>query len=124
PSFASVVSSAPPELVAVIDRALAFEKEQRWPTAAAMREAFLLASRAVRTNERPVERATFRSRRRHRRLARRGACDGLGARFPLLRSKGRCSSRLFDSHSERRSPTPRVGDGFGRRAGIVRLANQ
>jgi len=48
PSFATITSSASPELVAVIDRALSFDREQRWPTAAAMREAFLSASRVVR----------------------------------------------------------------------------
>jgi serine/threonine-protein kinase len=48
PSFASVMSSAPPELVAVIDRALAFEQGQRWPTAGQMREAWISASRSVR----------------------------------------------------------------------------
>jgi serine/threonine-protein kinase len=47
PSFASVMSSAPPELVAVVDRALAFERDRRFPTAAAMREAFVSASRSV-----------------------------------------------------------------------------
>ena len=50
PSFASVMSSAPPELVSVIDRALSFEKDGRWPSAAAMREAFVAASRGTRAD--------------------------------------------------------------------------
>jgi serine/threonine-protein kinase len=48
PSFSTVLGSAPAELVAVVDRALSFDREQRWPTAAAMREAFLAASKGVR----------------------------------------------------------------------------
>jgi eukaryotic-like serine/threonine-protein kinase len=48
PSFVSVMSSAPPELASVIDRALAFEQAQRWPTAEQMREAWISASRSVR----------------------------------------------------------------------------
>jgi serine/threonine-protein kinase len=40
--------SVPPELAAVIDRALAFDQAQRWPTAAAMREAWNAASASVR----------------------------------------------------------------------------
>jgi serine/threonine-protein kinase len=50
PSFASVFGSAPPELAAVVDRALAFDREQRWPAAAAMREAFLSASKGARAS--------------------------------------------------------------------------
>ncbi|HEX6766174.1 MAG TPA: serine/threonine-protein kinase, partial [Polyangiaceae bacterium] len=48
PSFSTVLGDAPTELVAVVDRALSFDREQRWPTAAAMREAFLAASKGVR----------------------------------------------------------------------------
>jgi serine/threonine-protein kinase len=47
PSLRALVPSAPPELVDVVDRALAFERESRWPTAAAMREAWVAASRGV-----------------------------------------------------------------------------
>lgn len=50
PSFASVMSSASPDLVNVIDRALSFERDKRWPSAAAMREAFLSAARGVRAS--------------------------------------------------------------------------
>ncbi len=40
----SVLPGAPPALAAVIDRALAFEKADRWPSAAAMRDALKAAS--------------------------------------------------------------------------------
>jgi len=39
PSLAEVVPGAHPDLVAVIDRALAFQKDDRWPDARAMQEA-------------------------------------------------------------------------------------
>jgi serine/threonine protein kinase len=42
-SLASVSPNAPPEIVAVIDRALAFRREDRWETAQAMRDALLAA---------------------------------------------------------------------------------
>jgi serine/threonine-protein kinase len=42
--LASVLPGAPPALSAVIDRALAFEKADRWPSAAAMRDALKAAS--------------------------------------------------------------------------------
>ncbi len=45
PSFATVRPDAPPAIVKAIDRALAFEKENRWPSAAAMRDAIGAASR-------------------------------------------------------------------------------
>jgi serine/threonine protein kinase len=45
-SLASVVPDAPAPLVEVIDRALAFSKGDRWPTAAAMRGAMLEVHRA------------------------------------------------------------------------------
>jgi len=38
-SLASVAPGAPPSLVAVVDRALAFDKKDRWPSALAMAEA-------------------------------------------------------------------------------------
>jgi serine/threonine-protein kinase len=38
-SIATVVQGLPRSVVATLDRALAFEREQRWPTAAAMQEA-------------------------------------------------------------------------------------
>jgi len=47
PTFLSVVPDAPKELADTIDRALSFERENRWPTAAAMREAWTAASRTV-----------------------------------------------------------------------------
>ena len=45
-SLASVAPDVPARLVEAIDRALAFAKGDRWPTAAAMREALLDAHRA------------------------------------------------------------------------------
>jgi serine/threonine-protein kinase len=39
PSLASVCPDASPRLVALVDRAIAFDAAQRWPSAAAMREA-------------------------------------------------------------------------------------
>jgi serine/threonine-protein kinase len=47
PTLASVLPDAPPLLCEVIDRALAFEKTERWSGAAAMREALLSAARSV-----------------------------------------------------------------------------
>jgi serine/threonine-protein kinase len=44
PPLASVAPDVPPALASVIDRALAFDKAQRWPSAAAMREALREAS--------------------------------------------------------------------------------
>jgi eukaryotic-like serine/threonine-protein kinase len=43
PSLAAVAPGAGPELVAAVDRALAFEKERRWQTARAMFEALRVA---------------------------------------------------------------------------------
>ncbi len=44
-SLSVVVPGVPAAVVAVVDRALAFDKEQRWPSAAAMRDALLAAAR-------------------------------------------------------------------------------
>ena len=44
PSLASVLAAVPGPLVHIVDRALAFEKGRRWPTAAAMRDALWEAS--------------------------------------------------------------------------------
>jgi serine/threonine protein kinase len=38
-SLAAVVPGAPPAIVNIVDRALAFDRERRWPTAGAMRDA-------------------------------------------------------------------------------------
>jgi serine/threonine-protein kinase len=46
-SVAGVVPGLPPPIVQVIDQGLAFEKQARWPTAAAMRTALREAHRAV-----------------------------------------------------------------------------
>jgi serine/threonine-protein kinase len=45
--LASVASDVPVEIAAVIDRALAFDKQDRWPSAIAMREALATASVAA-----------------------------------------------------------------------------
>jgi serine/threonine protein kinase len=45
-SVASVAPHLPPAVAAVVDRALAFDKAARWPTAGAMRDALEAASRA------------------------------------------------------------------------------
>jgi serine/threonine-protein kinase len=45
--LASVRPDTPPEVAAVVDRALAFEKGRRWPTATAMREALREAAVAT-----------------------------------------------------------------------------
>lgn len=37
PSFAGVAPEAPPALAALVDKALAYDREQRWPTASAFR---------------------------------------------------------------------------------------
>jgi serine/threonine-protein kinase len=47
PPLSSVAPDVPPALANVIDRALAFDKAQRWPSAAAMREALREASLAM-----------------------------------------------------------------------------
>jgi serine/threonine-protein kinase len=47
PSLQTVVRDAPPVVVQVIDRALAFDKAGRWPSALAMREALRQASVAA-----------------------------------------------------------------------------
>ncbi len=47
PLLATFAPSVPAEIAAVVDRALAFDKAQRWPTAAAMREALERAHEAV-----------------------------------------------------------------------------
>ena len=39
PPFASIVANAPPALAEVVDRALAFHKEDRWPDAGSMQHA-------------------------------------------------------------------------------------
>src|SRR6185437_15292057 len=46
-SLATVLPGCPPPLVAVIDRALAFAKDQRWPAAAPMRDALRDVSLAL-----------------------------------------------------------------------------
>ncbi|MDB4935686.1 MAG: uncharacterized protein JWP87_2658, partial [Labilithrix sp.] len=46
-SLASVAPAVPAEVVSVIDRALSFEKKDRWPNATAMREALQAASVAA-----------------------------------------------------------------------------
>jgi serine/threonine-protein kinase len=46
-SLAQVAPGIPAEVVGVVDRALAFNKADRWPTAAAMRDALAEASRAA-----------------------------------------------------------------------------
>jgi eukaryotic-like serine/threonine-protein kinase len=46
-SLASVLTDAPPAFVEVVDRALAFDKKERWSSATAMREALRNASTAV-----------------------------------------------------------------------------
>ena len=45
PSLLSVMPAATPSLVEIVDRALKFEKAERWPTAAAMQEAVRKARR-------------------------------------------------------------------------------
>jgi serine/threonine-protein kinase len=50
PPFTSVLPQAPAELAAVIDRSLAFDREQRFPTAGAMREAWNQAAKGVRSS--------------------------------------------------------------------------
>jgi eukaryotic-like serine/threonine-protein kinase len=54
--LASLVSDVPPVVAQVIDRALAYDKASRWPTAAAMREAITQASLAA-FGERPSKSA-------------------------------------------------------------------
>jgi len=39
PSLGSIAPEVPPALVAIVDRALAFERERRWPDAASMQQA-------------------------------------------------------------------------------------
>jgi hypothetical protein len=47
PLLLSVVPAAPPPVVEIVDRALKFEKADRWPTAAAMQEAVRHARRLL-----------------------------------------------------------------------------
>ncbi|MDP8999032.1 MAG: protein kinase [Myxococcota bacterium] len=46
-SLAEVVPGAPPAVVAIVDCALAFDREKRWPTAGAMRDALASARLSV-----------------------------------------------------------------------------
>ncbi len=46
-SLATVVPHAPPQLVAIVDKALAFKKDERFPSADAMRHAVLAATHAL-----------------------------------------------------------------------------
>jgi serine/threonine protein kinase len=46
-SLAAVLPDAPAAIVGVVDRALAFDKAQRWPTASVMRDALASACRAA-----------------------------------------------------------------------------
>jgi serine/threonine protein kinase len=52
-SLAAVVPDAPRAIVEVVDRALAFDKAGRWPTAAAMRDALAAAQHAAFGNSGP-----------------------------------------------------------------------
>jgi serine/threonine protein kinase len=47
PSLATLYAEAPPQVVALVDRALAFAQADRWPSAAEMRDAVREATRAV-----------------------------------------------------------------------------
>lgn len=47
PSLATAVPDAPPAIVEVVDRALAFSRADRWPSAAAMRDAVAAAHQAA-----------------------------------------------------------------------------
>jgi hypothetical protein len=47
PALASVVSDVPGAVAAIVDRALAFERERRWPDAATMQQAVRLAIEAL-----------------------------------------------------------------------------
>jgi eukaryotic-like serine/threonine-protein kinase len=53
PLLGSVVDDVPPILAEIVDRALAFDKAARWPTARTMREALLEADRSVRSADHP-----------------------------------------------------------------------
>ena len=47
PPLASIAPGVPPQIAAIVDRALMFDKAQRWPTAAAMRDAVRAAYQAL-----------------------------------------------------------------------------
>jgi len=53
PTIAAVVHDVPPVVAKIIDRALAFDKAARWPSAQAMRHALLQSSRIVWTGDAP-----------------------------------------------------------------------
>jgi eukaryotic-like serine/threonine-protein kinase len=61
PAFASVVADAPPLLAAALDRALAFDKESRWPTARSMSGALRAAYDEMRRRPPPLPRARARA---------------------------------------------------------------
>jgi eukaryotic-like serine/threonine-protein kinase len=61
PPFATVVADAPPLLAAALDRALAFDKESRWPTARAMSDALQAAYEETRRRPPPLPRGRVRA---------------------------------------------------------------
>ncbi|HXX69274.1 MAG TPA: protein kinase [Polyangiaceae bacterium] len=74
PSLAAVSPGTPPPVVAVVDRALAFEKGQRWPGAEAMRDAIVQAQIAVFGQRVSAEVLSV-------------LCRGLGRTFALTRAR-------------------------------------
>ena len=57
-SLAQAMPDAPPEVVAIVDRALAFSPDDRWPDAAAMRDAIARAYEALYAKPISIEPAT------------------------------------------------------------------
>ncbi len=55
PPLSSVVPDVPPVVAEIVDRALAFDKAARWPSAQAMRDALLEADKVIRSGEPPEE---------------------------------------------------------------------
>ena len=77
PPLASVVPGVAPAVAAVVDRALAFEKEKRWPDAGAMRDAVRAAKEALRAANEAARAANEAAR-----AAREGVGDATGT-LPL-----------------------------------------
>jgi tRNA A-37 threonylcarbamoyl transferase component Bud32 len=118
-SLASVAKEVPASVVAVIDKALAFDKAQRWASAQAMREALQKACVGGDGEPHSVaaeERCDGYGSRGDNRADRGGQVDGDGVRTDrrFRRAEGRQGRK--DPESHRRAPArAQTGDPRGRR---------
>ncbi len=100
PSLAAVVPDAPPPVVAFVDRALAYAKSQRWPTAEAMRDGLGQTQLAVFGRRLTADVLTSLSRGLDRTFART-------QHEPLLSSRPPVAATV--DGQDRRSVAPTVG---------------